>query len=103
MTISKPIAFAALALSLATGLANAHEVWMLPSSTVLSSTGYVTVDGAVSNDLFYFNYRPMAIRDNLFITAPDGSAVSPKAWCAGNCAPPLTQTWRCPAPTAWQQ
>lgn len=83
MTLCKPVAFAALAISLASPLASAHEVWMLPSSTVLSSTGYVTVDGAVSNDLFYFNYRPMAIRDNLFITAPDGSAVQPESMVRG--------------------
>lgn len=75
MIVRRPMALAALALSLTAPLASAHEVWLLPSSTVLSSTGYVTIDGAVSNDLFYFNYRPMAIRDNLFITAPDGSAV----------------------------
>nr|MBL8456444.1 DUF4198 domain-containing protein [Zoogloeaceae bacterium] len=78
MTIRKPVALAAFALCLAAPFAKAHEVWLLPSSTVLSSTGYITVDGAVSNDLFYFNYRPMAIRDNLFITAPDGGAVQPE-------------------------
>lgn len=70
------IALAALAATLSAAPTLAHEVWLLPSSTVLSKTGYVTVDGAVSNDTFHFNYRPLAIRDNLFITAPDGSNVA---------------------------
>lgn len=83
MKVRKPAALTAFALCLAAPYVGAHEVWLLPSSTVLSSTGHVTVDGAVSNDLFYFNYRPMAIRDNLFITAPDGSAVQPEGLVRG--------------------
>lgn len=78
MTLRTRITLTALALSLAAPLAQAHEAWLLPSSTVLSANGHITVNGAVSNDLFHFNYRPMAVRDNLFITAPDGSAVEPK-------------------------
>ena len=35
----------------------------------------VTVDAAVSNDLFYFNHVPLKI-DNLAIVAPDGRADS---------------------------
>ena len=75
MKLQKRIAFAALSLALTAPLAQAHEAWLLPSSTVLSNPGYVTLDAAVSNDIFYFNYRPLAIRDNLSITAPDGSAI----------------------------
>ena len=75
MKTTQRIAIAALAGALATPLASAHEVWLLPSSTVLSKAGYVTVDGAVSNDTFHFNYRPLRIADNLVITAPDGSRV----------------------------
>ncbi|THF56868.1 DUF4198 domain-containing protein [Pseudothauera rhizosphaerae] len=78
MNLRKSSALAALALALGAPLAQAHEVWLLPSSTVLSKAGYITVDGAVSNDLFYFNHRPLMVRDNLFITAPDGSAVQPE-------------------------
>lgn len=53
----------------------AHKVWLLPSQTVLSGAEpLVTVDAAVSNDLFYFNHFPLRL-DNLVITAPDGSTV----------------------------
>ena len=49
---------AALAVSLSVALpmaAHAHRAWMLPSATVLSGNEpWVTVDAAVSNDLFYF-------------------------------------------------
>ena len=37
--------------------AEAHRVWMLPSATVLSGDDdWITVDAAVSNDLFYFEH-----------------------------------------------
>ena len=52
----------------------AHKSWLLPSATVVSKDQWVTVDAAVSNDLFYFNHNPMRT-ENLSITAPDGSAV----------------------------
>jgi uncharacterized GH25 family protein len=66
----------ALALVLCTAAvgAQAHNVWLLPSSTVLSKSDWITVDAAVSNDLFFFNHNPLGL-DNLSITAPDGSAV----------------------------
>src|SRR5690606_27185828 len=53
--------FAALALALCLPFhAEAHRVWMLPSATVLSGNeAWVTVDGAVSNDLFYFEHVPL--------------------------------------------
>ena len=55
--------------------AMAHKVWLLPSQTVLSGAEpLVTVDAAVSNDLFYFNHFPLRL-DNLVVTAPDGSKV----------------------------
>src|SRR5690606_41558913 len=55
--------------------AEAHRVWMLPSATVLSGNeAWVTVDGAVSTDLFYFEHVPLRL-DGLAISAPDGSAV----------------------------
>jgi|SRR5690554_2882016 len=75
MKLRTQIATLALALG-ATTVAHAHETWLLPSSTVLSKAGYVTVDGAVSNDAFHFVYRPLTIRgDALQISAPDGSTV----------------------------
>ena len=55
--------------------AHAHKAWLLPSQTVLSAKDpWITVDAAVSNDLFYFNHVPLRL-DTLVITAPDGSAV----------------------------
>lgn len=51
--------------------AQAHNVWILPSSTVLSKSETITVDAAVSNDLFVFNYLPLAL-DNLRVRGPDG-------------------------------
>ncbi|CAN5627275.1 DUF4198 domain-containing protein [soil metagenome] len=56
--------------------ANAHRAWMLPSSTVLSGNEpWVTVDAAVSNDLFYFDHNPIRL-DGLVLFAPDGSKVT---------------------------
>lgn len=58
--------------------AEAHKAWLLPSSTVLSGNNLaVTVDAAISNDLFYFDHNPLRL-DGLTITAPDGSAVAPE-------------------------
>ena len=65
---------AALILPLA---AQAHKMWMLPSATVISSDdAWVTVDAAVSNDLYHPDHFPAQL-DQLVITAPDGSAVKP--------------------------
>lgn len=70
---SKLLAFAlAACLPLA---AEAHRTWMLPSATVLSGEDpWVTVDAAVSNDLFYFEHFPMRL-DGLKVIAPDGHNV----------------------------
>ncbi len=85
-----------LVLALCIGLplsAQAHRAWLLPSATVLSGDGdlWVTVDAAVSNDLFYFEHQPMRIANlgtkpettgarggpgaQLTVFAPDGSKV----------------------------
>jgi uncharacterized GH25 family protein len=56
--------------------AQAHNTWLLPSSTVLSSPQFVTFDAAVSEDFFYFTHRPLVI-DTLTITAPDGLNLVP--------------------------
>ena len=56
--------------------AEAHRQWMLPSSTVLSGqSSWVTVDAAVSNDLFYFEHQPLRL-GNVKAWAPDGSEVA---------------------------
>ncbi|MDX3900387.1 MAG: DUF4198 domain-containing protein [Sphingobium sp.] len=65
-------ALAALTLS---GTAQAHRQWMMPSATTLSGTdSWVTVDAAISNDLFYFEHFPMRT-ESIKATAPDGSEV----------------------------
>lgn len=68
---------AALALSLPV-IAQAHDAWLKPSSTVISGTeSWITVDGAVGNDKFYFNHAPLRL-DNLVIVAPDGKTIQPE-------------------------
>lgn len=73
--------------------AQAHRAWMLPSATVLSGEApWITVDAAVSNDLFYFEHFPMLLEGvgtpgetagrqrqpaQLLILAPDGSRLHP--------------------------
>lgn len=54
--------------------AEAHNVWLLPSSTILSKAQTVTVDAAVSNDIFFFNHVPLAL-DRLTVLGPDGNLV----------------------------
>lgn len=55
----------------------AHKAWLQPSQTVVAGENpVVTVDAAVSNDLFYFNHVPLKL-DNLVIVAPDGSKQAP--------------------------
>jgi hypothetical protein len=47
---------------------------MLPSMTVVSGEGadvWVTVDAAVSNDLFYFEHQPL--RADIAVMLPDGT------------------------------
>ena len=75
--MNKTPKLAALALALTLPFAaQAHKAWLQPSQTVLAGNNpWVTVDAAVSNDLFYFNHVPLKT-DNLAITAPDGSVVA---------------------------
>lgn len=66
----------AAALLGATTAANAHRIWLLPSTFTLSGEEqWVTVDGAISNDLFFPNHVAMAL-GNISVTAPDGSLVA---------------------------
>jgi uncharacterized GH25 family protein len=63
----------ALALPLAIpSAASAHRAWMVPSFTVLSGDAWVTVDAAISNELFYADHRAMRL-DGVAVYAPDGS------------------------------
>jgi uncharacterized GH25 family protein len=76
MKTSIRIALLATALSVVSVTAQAHRTWLLPSATVLSGTDpWVTVDGAVSNDLFYFEHFPLRL-DELTVFAPDGKTVA---------------------------
>ena len=66
-----------LALSLLFALpASAHKAWLLPSASVLPEQSWISVDAAVSNDLFNFNHVALRL-DALQITAPDGSSRAP--------------------------
>ncbi len=66
------IALAVLALALPAN-AHAHRAWLLPSSTVLSGdAAWVTVDAAISNDLFFLGHRPQRVED-IAVTKPDGT------------------------------
>jgi len=68
------VAAAGLALALPLS-ASAHRGWMVPSFTVLSGDGsWVTVDAAISNELFYPDHRPMRV-DGVVALAPDGSTL----------------------------
>lgn len=58
--------------------AQAHRAWLLPNATVLSSDdAWVSVDAAVSNDIFHSDHAPMRT-EGLVITAPDGAQLSPQ-------------------------
>lgn len=70
-------AFAVSAALLVPFASQAHKAWLLPSATVSTVDQWITVDGAVSNDLFYFNHVPLRL-DSLAIIAPDGSTVAPE-------------------------
>ena len=77
---------AALAIVAAAGLpmqAHAHRAWMLPSATTLSGNEpWVTVDAAVSTDLFYADHNPMRL-EGLVVSAPDGSRATPENQSTG--------------------
>ena len=59
--------------------AHAHRPWLLPSATLTDgSAPVVSVDAAISEDLFEFDSFPLLL-DTLRVTAPDGSAVATDA------------------------
>lgn len=58
--------------------AQAHRAFLVPSSTVVAGNApWVTVDAAAATDVFVFDHNALKL-DNLFITAPDGSALKPE-------------------------
>ncbi|MCI4654027.1 DUF4198 domain-containing protein [Sphingomonas aquatilis] len=71
MTKTKWLVAAAL-LSLPTAL-SAHRMWLLPSGTIFSGTdSWVTIDSAVSNDLFYPDHQPGRL-EGIKVWQPDGT------------------------------
>ncbi|MCO5132705.1 MAG: DUF4198 domain-containing protein [Xanthobacteraceae bacterium] len=78
MTKHLKLALLAASVALLAAPAQAHRTWLLPSATVLSGNdAWVTVDAAVSNDLFYFEHHPLQL-DGLSIVGPDGKTVAPE-------------------------
>ena len=52
--------------------AQAHKMWIVPSATNISGNDpWVTVDAAMSDDLFSPDHMPVAL-DRVMVTAPDG-------------------------------
>lgn len=69
----KTILLAAVGAATLAAPALAHRQWLLPSTTTLSDTNqYVTVDAAVSNDLFYPDHVAMR-PEQIKVWAPDGT------------------------------
>jgi uncharacterized GH25 family protein len=74
-TFAKRCVTAVALATLMVGAAHAHRAWFVPSSTVVSGdNAWVTIDGAISNNLFFPDHRPMQIA-SISVTAPDGKAV----------------------------
>jgi uncharacterized GH25 family protein len=67
------LAAAGVACSLAFA-AQAHNAWLMPSSTVLSAPQWITVDAAVTTDPFIFDHTPLGV-EKVVVTAPDGKPV----------------------------
>jgi uncharacterized GH25 family protein len=76
MTVAfRAAAIAAACAVLAAPAAQAHRAWLLPQGTVLSGNDtWVTVDGAISNDLFYADHAAMRL-DGLKAYGPDGAVL----------------------------
>jgi len=56
--------------------AQAHRAWFQPAATVLSGADpWVTIDGAISNDLFYADHNAMRL-DGVKAYGPDGQPVA---------------------------
>lgn len=64
---------AAAALLAAPASLSAHRMWLLPSGTVFSGPdSWVTVDAAVSNDLFFLDHQPGRL-EGIKVWQPDGT------------------------------
>jgi hypothetical protein len=73
MKLARPRLLVAAALLAIPAAVSAHRMWLLPSGTVFSGTdAWVTVDSAISNDLFYPDHFPGRI-EQVKVSRPDGS------------------------------
>ena len=70
------------AVALMPAAALAHNLWLLPSKTVLSNGQWITVDAGASTQPFVKDHAPLRL-DSLVITAPDGSHPSPENAATG--------------------
>ncbi|WP_438863608.1 DUF4198 domain-containing protein [Neptunicella sp.] len=58
--------------------AQAHRAWFLPAATVLSAdNAWVTVDAAVSNDIFHADHAPFRL-NSVEVLSPNGNKVELK-------------------------
>lgn len=74
--VFRTAAIAAAIAALAAPAAQAHRAWLLPMGTVLSGNDtWVSVDGAISNDLFYADHAAMRL-DGVKAYGPDGAAIA---------------------------
>jgi uncharacterized GH25 family protein len=75
LSLSFPLALLSVA-ALLPSAAHAHRTWLLPSAAVVSGKEpQVSVDAAVSEDLFEYDTNSLAL-DGLSIVAPDGSKLN---------------------------
>lgn len=73
MTIRLPALLVAAALLSAPAALSAHRQWLLPSGTIFSGENpWVTVDAAVSNDLFYADHVAGRL-EGMKVWQPDGT------------------------------
>jgi len=94
------IRIALLALALTPAASFAARAWLLPSQTIVANSGgWVTVDGAMADDLFSFNQGAMNI-DALSVTGPDGQPVAPQNIARGRRARASISNCASPARTA---
>ena len=73
----------ALALACLSLSASAHRTWLLPSSTIVESRDpWVTVDGAVSENLFDYDTNALSL-EGVVVIGPDGAALATPTILAG--------------------
>lgn len=72
MNLRMPLIAIGAVAALVAPAALAHRMWMIASSTSVSGAdNWVTVDAAVSNDLFFFDHQPIRVVPT--VLQPDGT------------------------------